>query len=251
MFRIATYNIRYGGTGRMDLLLAVLKHIEADAILLTEASDENVLRAMSHALAMPYVKTEEGRAHVALLSHFPIVSWRSYRPPHIRRALLEIRLAPRPDVEIALYGLHLQPHYFAWNEQKRIRELSAYLQYIQSQTPAPHLLLGDFNAIAPGDRFPTDHLPQKERLMLLWEGGHVYRDALRMLSDRGYTDCFRVLHSGDDGFTLPTQFPQVRLDYMFADPRLAQSLKTCEVMKHPDEAVSASDHFPLVATFDL
>jgi exonuclease III len=86
---------------------------------------------------------------------------------------------------------------------------------------------------------------------MLWrEGGRVYRNAIQTLYDRGYTDCFRTLHPGDDGFTLPTHEPQVRLDYMFADSRLAPSLKKCVVVRS-DVAVSASDHYPLVATFDL
>ena len=251
MFRIATYNIRYGGTGRLDLLLKVLISIEADAILLTEASNDEVLRQISSEMEMEYVKTEGTQSHLAFLSRVPILDWNSYCPKYINRALLEIRLAFSPHQEIAIYGLHLQCHYFSWNERQRLLELDTYLQYIKSRKPSSHLLLGDFNAVAPGDKFDRNRLPLKEKLMLGWERGRTYHDAIQKLHTESYVDCFRRLHPGEDGFTLPTGMPHVRLDYVFADPLLAASLKDCAVVTSPDETVDASDHYPLAATFEL
>ena len=42
--------------------------------------------------------------------------------------------------------------------------------------------------------------------------------------------------------------PSARLDYIFADPRMAQRLHACDVLTAAP-AGQASDHFPLLAEF--
>jgi endonuclease/exonuclease/phosphatase family metal-dependent hydrolase len=249
-FRVATYNIHYGGLGRSESLIRVLRNLEADAILLVEASNEQVLKEISQALGMDYIKTAFGKSHLAFLSHLPILNWNCYCPKHIQRPLLEMHLSLSPETEITLYGLHLQCHYFSWNERQRLRELETYLQYIKSQQPEFHLVMGDFNAIAPEDKFEKAFLPFKEKLMLWWERGRVYRDVIQKMQTEAYVDCFRALHPYENGFTLPTGMPHVRLDYLFANEEAAKFLVDCSVVTS-HETVFASDHYPLVATFDF
>jgi exonuclease III len=71
----------------------------------------------------------------------------------------------------------------------------------------------------------------------------------------GYTDCLRTLHPRAGGFTCPSYQPAVRIDYIFATKGLAQRLTRCEVVGRSGELAAlarrASDHFPLMAEFDL
>lgn len=251
MFRVATYNIHFGGAGRANSIAAVLNAVNADVVLLVEASDDEVIQEVAAALNMQQISVKGAKSQLAILSKNAAVSWQSYCPKHLERPLLEASFAT-PTGEVAtLYGVHLQCHYFRHNEMRRLAELNAYLDYIRSRPPTPHMILGDFNAIALGDHLDQHTLPLKEKLMLWWERVQVYHDAIARLQAEGYIDCFRALHLSEPGFTLPTGSPHVRLDYIFADPLLAKSLKDCTIVTSPAEAVYASDHYPLIATFDL
>jgi endonuclease/exonuclease/phosphatase family metal-dependent hydrolase len=68
--------------------------------------------------------------------------------------------------------------------------------------------------------------------------------------EAGYVDGFRHLHPTDVGSTFPTWDPQVRLDYAFLPLTEAPRLKACAVVTTPDEAMKASDHFPLLVEID-
>ena len=57
------------------------------------------------------------------------------------------------------------------------------------------------------------------------------------------------MHPEEDGFTLPSVNPQVRLDYVFAAPSLKVALRKCQIITSPKEVTSASDHLPLLAEF--
>jgi exonuclease III len=87
--------------------------------------------------------------------------------------------------------------------------------------------------------------------MLWWERGRIYHDAIDFALKSGYVDCYRTLHPDEDGFTLPPFNPNVRLDYVFADKQMVKKLRSCEVVAQPDETMMASDHFPLLATFEV
>jgi len=130
-------------------------------------------------------------------------------------------------------------------------ELETYFQRINQRRPDHHLLAGDFNAVAPGDYLEREGLTIKERLMLWWEGGRIYHDVITSILARGYIDCFRALHPKEDGFTLPAPASHVRLDYIFADRLMYNHLRECYVVTTPAVALHASDHYPVLAVFEM
>ena len=71
------------------------------------------------------------------------------------RAHLECEVAVNADHthRIRVHNLHLAARFGerANGEERRMRELGAILGDIRHSGHAPHLLLGDFNAVAPGD----------------------------------------------------------------------------------------------------
>ena len=79
--------------------------------------------------------------------------------------------------------------------------------------------------------------------------GYIPRWALGVLVKAGYVDCYRRLHPEEDGFTLPSFDPQVRLDYVFAAPPLNEALHGCRVIRSPEAVRSASDHLPVLTEF--
>jgi exodeoxyribonuclease-3 len=113
-----------------------------------------------------------------------------------------------------------------------------------------HLLAGDFNTIAPEDQASLAEAPLWVKAQAWFQLGYLPRWALKLLLEAGYIDCFRKLHPKGEGFTLPSPRPQVRLDYVFATPRLAEALRECRVVTAPEKVTVASDHLPVLAEFE-
>lgn len=250
-FRVATYNIHFGGVGRAHFISDVLSAMAVDTVVITEASDPNVIKTIADNLKMDYVLATGRKTSLAVVTRLRIISWDVFEPDEIKRPLLKATLQVSEQFHITLYGLHLQPHFFRRNEKHRVRSLEHYLDYICEQDATPHLLLGDFNAIAPGDRIEKERLPLKVKLMLSWERGQLHTDAIGSLLSAGYVDCFRTLHAHKNGFTLPPGVPNVRLDYIFADQEIGRKLSVCEVITQPSTVLQASDHYPLMAEFQF
>jgi exodeoxyribonuclease-3 len=239
-----TYNIRQGGGGREDALLAVIRPCEPDIVIFQEATDPRVIKAlaqgtgMAHCAAMP-------RLSLGFMSRVPIASHSWHRPRVSRHAFLE--LVPQ-DLPVRLFGVHLSAVFAALTERRRMLELRALIAAIGREQHGFHVLAGDFNTLAPGELFDFKTLPQRVKATLWLSGGRVRWRTIQLMLDAGYADVFRALHPGDPGLTLPTSAPQVRLDYVFVPAPELRRMTHCEVIR-TEPAREASDHFPLVAEF--
>jgi endonuclease/exonuclease/phosphatase family metal-dependent hydrolase len=149
-----------------------------------------------------------------------------------------------------VYGLHLTAVHSNWTEQLRIIEVRALLREIARREQGFHLLMGDFNTLAPGERLDVRQLPPRLRPFVWLGGGRIRWRAIQLILDHGYSDGFRLFHPGDPGFTFPSWSPHVRLDYAFVPAAFAGRLKSCDVIDGK-EATEASDHFPLRAALEL
>ena len=85
---------------------------------------------------------------------------------------------------------------------------------------------------------------------MAWQLFIVFRLALPRLLRAGYTDCFRHLHPGEDGFTWHTGNRTTRYDYILADERFAAALQSCRVVDDVAGVDIASDHYPVLAEFE-
>ena len=80
--RVLAYNLYLGGTDRVDAILAVLRHVDADVIALTEADDARVVATLAEGLGLHHIwERGSGDRHIATLSRFPIVESRIYNTP--------------------------------------------------------------------------------------------------------------------------------------------------------------------------
>ena len=215
-----TYNILDGGEGRENYLLEVLQTVKPDVAI--------------------------------LLSRLPVISCQSHhRFPPIWHNVIEAEIEYQPDKRLWLFGIHAVANLSVIWELWRWWEAKHIIGRVKPYTAEPCLVAGDFNATAPDDRVAISQMPQWLRLIILTQGNRVYRFSIRKYLAVGLTDCFRAVHPDDGGFTLPPPQPNSRLDYILVNDVLKSHLIDCRVVREPSAILKASDHYPVVAEFQM
>lgn len=168
MTRILSYNILVGGARRIDQITQMIRSAQPDVVGLVEATDVRVVEELGKRLGMEYrmSRTTEDRHKsrfgLALLSRLPVVSSQVHKL-HGRSGplLLEASVQEEDGKELALFVTHL-PASFARSSRggdsirrKVAREI---LRIMEARGNTPHLLMGDFNSIAPGDKLKGSRL---------------------------------------------------------------------------------------------
>jgi len=249
--RFLTWNIREGGVGRAELLADVIRDADADFVALQEARDPAVVERVAALAGFPFFGSR--RMHsTGFLSRVPVLDFAWRHPPRTRHPLLEVSLG---DGLPRVFVLHLRAWFSRWSERQRARELHGLLEGIRLQLLreenafAFHVLAGDFNALAPGERFDPSPMPAWIRGMVWLSGRDIARSTIEMMGSNGYADAWRITHPDSEqkpGYTFPVWHPHVRLDYVFTPTAYASQVKACEVRRTPDTVKTASDHFPLL-----
>ncbi|MGA7172617.1 MAG: endonuclease/exonuclease/phosphatase family protein [Candidatus Dormiibacterota bacterium] len=166
--RVATYNILLGGGGRWAEIAQLLRAIDADVVALQEADDRDAVERAAEQLGYQVIfGTAPSPRHQAVLSRLPVNSWTNHRDSEIfLRNSLEIWLrspAGSRLSQVCLHTVHLTAafHRRGRAEPERVRELAAVRAHAANHPAAEHLIVGDFNAVAPGDRIrATDFFAQ-------------------------------------------------------------------------------------------
>jgi endonuclease/exonuclease/phosphatase family metal-dependent hydrolase len=158
--RVATYNILLGGERRREIVSGVLRRIDADVIALQEVRELDPIHELAEDLGMNALIGEpsdpDSVMHTAILTRMKVRTWRN-RPHHGRmlRSHLhcEIETGGRRVPVLGIHCVHLAARFGERNkgEARRIREIGAVLTDIEHEPPLPHVLIGDFNALSPGD----------------------------------------------------------------------------------------------------
>jgi len=251
MLRILAYNLYYGGTDRLEAIQQVLAHARADVITLTEADDPEVVATLAERLALNHIWAEgSGDRHIATLSRLPILEWQIYNRPPLTQAVLETKLE-LSDRTVSVFNVHFLPYLLLPFEIRRWQAVGKLLEVIRARQPGPHLIVGDLNAIAPGDRVLQRRNPARMRRVMALQLGLIFRLALPRLLKAGYVDCFRRLHPEEDGFTWMPGNLTTRYDYILASPEVAPALQSCRVVDELEAVNVASDHLPLLAEFEF
>ena len=249
--RLLTYNIREGGVGRAEEIAEVIRAAEPDVVALQEATHPAVVERIATLAGYPFHGSRRGHS-TGFLSRIPVVAHGWRHPARTRHALLELSLGEQyPRV----FVLHLRAWFSRWSEARRARELRGLLDGIGEQLVrerhafAFHVLAGDFNALAPAERFDPSPMPAWIRGMIWLSGRDIARSTIEMMRADGYVDAWRTVHAdmeAQPGHTFPVWHPHVRLDYVFTPAAYASRLLGCEVRGTPDAVRVASDHFPLL-----
>ena len=245
--RLLTYNILKGGVGRESALAAVITAVAPDIVILQEATRPAVVQRLASATGMIASGAVLGRS-VGFMSRLPIAEHRWVRPRWSQHAFLD--LAPE-GCDVRIFGVHLSAVHAAWTEARRVRELRSLLAAIGDRARAPHILVGDFNTLAPDERLDITRLPRRLRWLVWMSGGRIRWQTIAIVLGAGYVDGYRHLQPLDAGLTFPTRDPHVRLDYVFVAKGMESQLVRCEVVTSASTVRAASDHFPVCVELDI
>lgn len=245
--KLLSYNIRFGGRRREALLAKVISAVSPDLVVFQEATDTRVVEALAKETDYPFWSAQ--RAHsIAYLSRLEISYHEWHYPAGAKHSFLEIVLA---GSETRIFGLHLSAIFSKWSERRRTREIRALLKGIERHQSGFHVLVGDFNTLAPGEILDVRRMPAWIRALVWMSGRDIQRETIQAMLDANYADAFRQLHKDVKGYTFPTWDPHLRLDYVFVPASFVDRLKACEVISDPPEVARASDHFPLLASLSV
>lgn len=268
--RVLTYNIHgwrdAGGQIDAARLARIIRASRADIVALNEvfhpltppgqtrpaldllADELGMTAAFGVALTPQFAFAPLASYGNALLTRYPLLAHAGHHltfiEGHEQRGLLEARvLLPDGRTPFSVYVTHLDH----LSEAVRVQQVSAMAQWTVRDRERPHLLLGDFNTLAPSD-FAADpaalHALRASAAFgrLAGEGMEVVPRLLR----RGYVDA----QAASAAPTFPADDPVVRIDYIWAAAPLAPALRWCRRWTTEDTAV-ASDHLPVLAEFEL
>jgi len=256
--RVMTYNIRNGGEpDRLGSVMRVVTAHRPDVLALQELRgfdrEPGRLRAVADATGMvPYLGRSRFGQPVALLvrgSARVLASRRIHRPFH--HAAVEVTVVTDRGPLTAI-STHLNP-YSGWRRRWEARWVAGRVRRDRLM-----LVMGDLNTLDPW----TDHTERLRALAPEFRGRHLRRGAVdsravAVLARAGLVDLFR--HAGDPAgldYTAPTahgggtEFSRMRLDYVLGTAGVAELTRACRIVSG-GEADSASDHYPVLAEFDL
>lgn len=239
--RLLSYNIWFGGKRREDLLAQAIRQARPDLVVFQEAIHPSVVEKLARETELPHWASRPQHS-IGFLSRLPIAHHAWVHPRGSKHPYLEI--VPE-GLNLRVVGLHLTARFSSWNERQREREVNAMLDCLAEHAATPHLLVGDFNALAPDELLDPSRFPAWIRALIWISGRKVTREAVSAMLSRGYLDCFRTLYPADPGHTFPVWDPHLRLDYCFV-PSACRGLVTSMQVLRDDLTRRASDHFPVL-----
>ena len=122
MTRIVTYNIRKGGLRRRRLIADVLAAIDADVVVLQEATDPRVVRVLAEATGCRAIIHAPGRS-VAVLSRSQPAEAVWHRMARARN-FAEVTL---PELDLRILAVHLGAGLSGRPERRRLRQVERVL----------------------------------------------------------------------------------------------------------------------------
>ena len=245
--KLLSYNIRFGGRGRERELAEVIRAVAPDMVVFQEAIDPNLISRLAAITDLPIWAARREHS-IGYISRLEVSHHEWHYPASAKHSFLEIVLA---GSEERVFGLHLSSMFSKWSERRRVREIRALLKSIERYQEGFHVLVGDFNTLAPGEVLDVRRMPAWIRGLVWLSGRDIQRDTIQHIKDSGYVDGYRLLHPDDKGYTFPVWDPHLRLDYVFVPTGFADRLIQCEVISNLEKAAKASDHFPLLAHLDF
>lgn len=219
----------------------MIRESGADLVVLQEAVNQEAVARIAELADFAHFMSAAGRS-LAFISRAPVARYEWHKPRRSRHAFLEI--APVEN-GCRIFGIHLSAVHSAWTEQRRVFELRALLASIARHQHGFHMLIGDFNTLAPGEVLDAKLLPTRLRMLVWLSGGRIRWRTVKRILDAGYVDGFRHLNPDIPGFTFPAWNPHLRLDYAFVPSGFATRLRQCVVITS-ETAKQASDHFPIL-----
>ena len=245
--KLLSYNIRFGGRGRESRLAEVIQQVAPDIVVFQEATDPRVIEGLAEATGMPVWAARHAHS-IGYISRVAVAYHEWHYPVGARHSFMEIVLS---GSESRIFGLHLSARFSKWSERRRAREIQALLKGIERHQQGFHVLVGDFNTLAPGELLDVRRMPAWIRALIWISGRDIQRETIQIMLDANYVDGYRFLYPEDKGYTFPIWDPHLRLDYVFLPAAFSHRLTACHVIKEHAATLQASDHFPLLAHLEI
>ncbi len=175
MTRVVSYNILAGGYSlsqpngrRTEQLVQIIRSAQPDVVGVIEATNpkmtqhplvvEEMARQLGMQLIMGDVPAHTTDYQLALLTKLPVVATRLHaRPGLLNKPLLEVCVEEADGQHLTIFVTHLKAAFsrFRGGDDVRKREMREILQIMAPLRAEgkPHLLMGDFNSLAPGEVF--------------------------------------------------------------------------------------------------
>jgi len=250
--RLLTYNIRNGGKGREAILRETIDRIQPHIAVLQEVRAPAVIDAIAGGVGEHRLVGGGAfsRSRVAIVSRFPFIEAGRYGPWWAGRRWVDVVVRPFDGLALNVHGIQLFAHQIWPAELQRRREVVRMVRHVQQRAWMPQLIAGDFNTIARGDRVDRAKAPWSIKAQRLSQGGFIPRWSLKPLMQAGYIDCFRTYHPAADGFTVLSNRPSGRIDYIFGSGDIQNLMKAAEVGPASNSGPAPSDHLPVWVDVD-
>lgn len=181
----------------------------------------------------------------AVLSRWPILAFAGhYLPPmttYGKRGLLEVRVLSPAGQPLTVYITHLDHR----SEALRMEQWAAAHTWLVRDRDRFHLLIGDFNALAPADYAAPGEVAQLAAYQAQRGWPSPAFDLVTQVLQAGYADA-QSLDGAGAAPTYPALAPERRIDYIFLPQAWASALANCRPIQTP-VALAASDHLPVLA----
>lgn len=178
MTRILSYNILAGGYSlrennvkRTQQLLKLIRATDPDIVGVAEAVSNHkpqkpmVIEELAEQLGMQLILGGASDIHEfqpALLTRLPIVYKKIHLGGALTRPVIEVCLEEANGHRLVVFVTHLSAAFYSgWaGNAIRTREIQQILRIMSEQQArgVPHLIMGDFNSLAPGDAFKASFL---------------------------------------------------------------------------------------------
>lgn len=269
--KLMTFNILRdgaveGGDRREQIAEVVRKH-DPDVICMQEGGDDAFWLDMAKARGFKHVQNIPGEFQPALFAKQKVKQVATHSG--VKFVYFQIDLGRST---LGVYSVHLM--HWPPAEAERVAALRKLLALMQAQGDAFVCIAGDFNSRMRGEQgmdWGVERIAAFNKCVI---GPDDWTRATDTMALAGFIDCFRRLNTApgyslhpltdgasESGAKIPDDklrrigekllmSPVVRIDYVFANPALAERLVSCE-FDTSDEAFQASDHLPLIATFKV
>lgn len=274
VIKLMTFNILRDGTGelgdRRERIAAVVRHHSPDLLCMQEGGDDLYWTRFAQDLGFRHFENVPGEYKPALFSRLPVSD--SASDADLAYVYFRLDLGA---TSLGVYSVHLPYH--PARDELRLANLNSLLDCVRTRGDANVCLAGDFNSRSrgePGEDWGLEYFARRNDCPI---GADDWLAATELMHSAGFVDCYRTRHA-EPGYTRhpavdnlrgmgPAFWERakqaaglhetselapatVRIDYVYANPALASGLSACE-LDASNEALAASDHLPLIASFTI
>ncbi len=246
------YNVLFNAI-ELGMLKQIVEQAKPDLLTLNEVQPEEMELLQKRGYHTLFAETTKERKRYG-----NGIAWKKQFTPRSMRTIVQDLKTPLLIWETELFSVYVTHLAAKEGEDVRFQEIQKILQY--RQPTQDFFLAGDLNTLSPHDGYDLQELARG-----MYKHAHtkfgipVSMKVIPYLEEQGLVDVLLKAHAAFP--TAPTSegtpehektqhFQPLRLDYIFATPRLAKAVTKGYVV-HSALTEKCSDHYPIIAEFDL